>query len=319
MPELPEVETIRRGLERALIGRVIENVQVWEQRSCPVSETMLGTMIHGTKICALKRRGKLLIIELNNNVSLLAHLRMTGQMIFKAGMSGETDSVTTEVETEGARAAAKQVGSRDCTTKDFGGGYPNSSFIGNLPDKTTRVIIAFEDGSYLYFNDQRKFGYIKPLKTDAVANDSFVASLGPEPLDTNFTAQDFASCLPRSSKRSVKSVLLDQSVIAGIGNIYADESLFLAGIMPDRLTNSLNDEEVSRLYVAIRNCLEQSIADGGSTMKDYVDSEGLRGEYLDLHAYVFNRTGQPCRKCGSIIGKTKVAGRGTHYCQNCQK
>ncbi len=146
-----------------------------------------------------------------------------------------------------------------------------------------------------------------------------MSSLGPEPLEENFTAQDFAACLPGKSKRSIKSVLLDQTIIAGVGNIYADESLFISRIKPDRLVSSLTGNEIDKLHLAIRTCMQQSIADGGSTMKDYVDSEGLRGEYLDLHAYVFNRAGHPCRICGTDIRKVKVAGRGTHFCHNCQK
>ncbi|HBT95217.1 MAG TPA: bifunctional DNA-formamidopyrimidine glycosylase/DNA-(apurinic or apyrimidinic site) lyase [Coriobacteriia bacterium] len=305
MPELPEVETIRRGLERVLVGRVVQHVEVSEKRSCTVSSQELAAAIVGAQVETVSRHGKLLIIGLDNALSLLTHLRMTGQLIFKAA------DVDTGLEASGAFP--------DKWESDFGGGYPNQSFIGNLPDKTTRIIFTFSDGSHLYFNDQRKFGYVKPVPTGEVQLDDFVASLGPEPLDPCFSAEDFAARLPKGSKRSVKSVLLDQSTVTGIGNIYADESLFLARILPSRTVASLTRSEITALYAAIRSCMEQSIADGGSTMKDYVDSEGLRGEYLDLHATVFNRAGLPCRVCGAPIRKTKVAGRGTHYCENCQK
>lgn len=305
MPELPEVETIRRGLERVLIGRVVERVEVSERRSCTVSQEELVALIVGARIETVARRGKLLIIGLDNDTSLLVHLRMTGQLIFKVTAVGGEVAVSAD--------------SRDESAQDFGGGYPNRSFVGTLPDKTTRIVVTFSDGSHLYFNDQRKFGYLKPVPTGEVHHDDFVSSLGPEPLDTHFSVEAFAARLPKNSKRSIKSLLLDQTVIAGIGNIYADESLFLAGILPHRAVAGLTEAEVTKLHAAIRACMEQSITDGGSTMKDYVDSEGLRGEYLDLHAAVFNRTGLPCKNCGAPIRKTKVAGRGTHYCENCQK
>jgi formamidopyrimidine-DNA glycosylase len=309
MPELPEVETIRRGLERALVGRVIEHVELLEQRSSTVSAKELDDMLTGVAVTTIGRRGKLLIIGLDSDISLLVHLRMTGQLIFKAA------AVKAKAH-DGANARKAHIRP---SSEDFGGGYPNQSFIADLPDKTTRLIITFTDGSHLYFNDQRKFGYLKPVRTNAVEEDSFVASLGPEPLEKGFTASSFATRLPKNSKRAIKATLLDQSTVAGIGNIYADESLFLANIMPDRPTASLTKSEIEKLHSAIKSCMEQSIADGGATMKDYVDAEGLRGEYLDLHAWVFNRTGQPCRRCGTPIAKTKVAGRGTHYCPECQK
>jgi formamidopyrimidine-DNA glycosylase len=329
MPELPEVETIRRGLERHIVGKTVDSFSVLVQRCYQGpggAEPLLGAAI-----CAVGRRGKLLVIRTDSGFSLLVHLRMTGQLIFRAaaGQDGPDDSCAdspgadggepTDGTTVSGGAAAADSAADDDDEQDFGGGYPNHSLIGVLPDKTTRIIIGFDDGSQLFFNDQRKFGYMKMVETALIEHDSFIASLGSEPLADDFGSADFKAALPLRSSRAIKAVLLDQHVVAGVGNIYADESLFLAGIMPDRPVSSLSDAEISRLYQAVRDCLFQSIADGGSTARDYRDVEGLRGEYLDLHAMVYNRAGQPCSICGSPIAKIRVAGRGTHFCGNCQR
>lgn len=295
MPELPEVETIRRGLTRSLVGRKIKQVELREQRSCTISALALSAFCANETVESINRLGKLLIVKLSGAKCLLIHLRMTGQLIYKASSQNGTPS-----------------------SSDFGGGFPNQSFVNKLPDKTTRAIFTFMDNSNLFFNDQRKFGYIKPLPSSEILSDPFVAALGPDPLSKDFTVKDFCTRLPNNSKRSIKAVLLDQSIVSGIGNIYADESLFLAKIMPDRPTLTLTKAEQEKLLKAIKSCLQQSIDDGGSTMKDYVDSEGLRGEYLDLHAHVFNRSGLACHACGGVIQKAKIAGRGTHFCPKCQ-
>lgn len=273
-------------------------MEVREPRSFPAAGSGAADALVGASVEGLERRGKLLIIQLDNGFALLVHLRMTGQLIYRSA--------------GGMRSA-------DSEGSDFGGGHPNASLIGELPDRSTRVIITFTDDSRLFFNDQRKFGYMKLVEDAAVENDSFIASLGPEPLSEDFTLTSFKACLPMQSSRAVKAVLLDQSVIAGIGNIYADESLHRARIRPERAVSSLKPAEVARLYAAIRECLQQSITDGGSTARNYVDSEGLRGEFLELHAQVYGKAGEPCPYCGRPISKGRVVGRGTHYCAKCQR
>jgi formamidopyrimidine-DNA glycosylase len=156
------------------------------------------------------------------------------------------------------------------------------------------------------------------LPTGELASDAFLARLGPEPLDDGFTWQVLRQQLGDRSSRPIKAALLDQGVVAGIGNIYADESLFLAGLAPQRLVSSLNDGDVQRLWAGIRQCLSESIEAGGSSMRDYVSALGLRGDYLE-QARVFGRTGEACPRCGAPIEKTRVAGRGTHWCPRCQK
>jgi formamidopyrimidine-DNA glycosylase len=318
MPELPEVEIIRRGLERLTVGRRIAAVECRETRSWPGFSAEVASQLQGAAVVAVGRRGKLLIIDLDNSSSLLIHLRMTGQLVFRPAekvaavgtlSSPASDSPAIEVPATGALSL----------DESFGGGHPNASLIQELPDKTTRVIVSFTDDSHLYFNDQRKFGYFKLVPTPEVDDDPFLQQLGPEPLTDDFSWQEFKSRLPLNSKRAIKAVLLDQSIVAGVGNIYADESLFGAGIHPERPVFSLSDREIKKLHGAVRSCMQQSIDDGGSTARNYVDSEGMRGEYLDLHAQVFNRRGQPCPRCGHPVEKTRVAGRGTHICSRCQR
>jgi formamidopyrimidine-DNA glycosylase len=266
----------------------------------------------GAGIIACDRRGKLLMLHLDNGFTILAHLRMTGQLIFR-----DTANKT------GMRACAARANGSPTEPHsddpDFGGGYPSRSLIGELPDRSTRAIISFADGSHLYFNDQRKFGYLKLVSTALLAEDDFLRRLGLEPLAANFDWRALRERLPMHSKRPIKALLLDQEIVAGIGNIYADESLFLAGIHPERTPSSLTVPAIKRLHAGIQDCLRQSIADGGSTARDYVDAEGLRGEYLDRHAQVYGRAGQPCPKCGRPISKIRIAGRGTHFCRHCQK
>ncbi len=288
MPELPEVETVRRGLNRLLPGLVIKSVEVINPKSF-ISLTDAGPLlaVDATIVC-VRRRAKVLLIELTNQYSLVIHLKMTGQLLFQN----------------------KNV--------RFGAGHPTNSLIGMLPDKTTRVIFTFKDGSKLYFNDQRKFGWIRLLPTVEVPNVSFIKKLGPEPLESSFTWQTLKGQLHRRPKSNIKSTLLDQTIIAGVGNIYADESLWGAKIHPQSLVRQLSDTKIKVLYLSLVAILQLSINQGGSTDRNYVDAEGQKGNYLQF-AKVFRRNGQACPRCGTTIQKIRVAGRGTHLCPGCQK
>jgi formamidopyrimidine-DNA glycosylase len=200
----------------------------------------------------------------------------------------------------------------------FGAGHPNASLVGDLPDKSTRVTITFEDGSKLFFNDQRKFGWMRLLPTAEVVNLDFFKKVGPEPLAADFNWRDMKQRLLRRKNTSVKAALLDQTVIAGVGNIYADEALWGAKIHPATLVHGLSDAKFHGLYDALVAVLRLSIEKGGSTDRNYVDAEGRRGSYLSF-ANVFRRQGQACPRCGTVIVKTRVAGRGTHLCPHCQR
>lgn len=283
MPELPEVETIRRGLDKFIVQQKVKKVTVL----CDKSFIGPIELVEGAEIIALRRRGKCLLIDLSNGITMMIHLRMTGQTIYRA-KQGE----------------------------DFAGGHPTDSFFTELPNKQTRVIFELSDGT-LFFNDQRKFGFVKVLPTAEVEQEKFIASLGAEPWDMK--ADDFYKKLQRHGKSPIKAVILDQKVIAGIGNIYADEALFEIGVHPKTLAGNLSKKQAEELVKAAAKVMDASIDSGGSTMATYVRADGTKGDYLELFAQVFRREGQPCKKCGHEIEKIRVAGRGTHICPECQK
>jgi formamidopyrimidine-DNA glycosylase len=287
MPELPEVETVRIGLARLLPDCQIAAVDFDWPKSFPNAPADVEQYAVGATITAVKRRAKVLLIELSTEYSLIVHLKMTGQLVF-CGAS-----------------------------ERFGAGHPNASLVGELPDKSTRVTLTFTDGSRLFFNDQRKFGWMRLLPTMEVMNLDFFQKVGPEPLAADFTWQAMQGRLLRRKNSNIKAVLLDQTVIAGIGNIYADEALWGAQIHPLTAVNKLTDDQFQTLYEELVMVLKLSIEKGGSTDRNYVSAEGKHGSYLSF-ARVFRREGQPCPRCGTIIIKTRVAGRGTHICPHCQ-
>lgn len=287
MPELPEVETVKRGLEKLIVGKEIVAASYDWPKSFPNSQSDVDLFLIGARVMLVKRRAKVLQIELSSKHSLIVHLKMTGQLVFR----GE---------------------------QNFGAGHPTDSLIGELPDKSTRVTLTFSDGTHLYFNDQRKFGWMRLLPTVEIPNIDFMKKLGPEPLDKSFTQGDFYVRLMKSPNRNIKAVLLDQAIIAGVGNIYADESLWAAEIHPATLVKNIPVPKVNTLFKELIAVLNLSIEKGGSTDKNYVDAEGKKGSYTSF-ARVFRRDGKPCPRCGTTIEKTRVAGRGTHICPKCQK
>lgn len=288
MPELPEVETVRKGLSKLIVGKNITTVSYDWAKSFPNSQTDVDEFLIDAGVLAVKRRAKVLLIELDTKYSLVIHLKMTGQMVY--------------------------VGHHE----RFGAGHPNESLVSELPNKSTRVIFDFQDGSKLFFNDSRKFGWVRLMPTAEVPNIDFMKKVGPEPLGADFTTTQFYDRIKRRANTSIKATLLDQTVIAGVGNIYADESLWGAKIHPASVVRTLSNSKLNTLFTELRSVLELAIEKGGSTDKNYVNAEGKRGSYLDF-ARVFRREKMPCPRCGTIIEKTRVAGRGTHYCPKCQK
>jgi formamidopyrimidine-DNA glycosylase len=288
MPELPEVETVRKGLARLLPGLVVASVESNWQKSFPNAPDNVEQFLVNAKITSVRRRAKVIIIELDNNYALIVHLKMTGQLVFSS------------------------------QTERFGAGHPGESLVGKLPDKSTRVILTFTNGSRLFFNDQRKFGWMKLVPQSETTDLAYFSKFGPEPLEKDFTWQIMRDRLMRRKNSTIKAALLDQSVIAGVGNIYADESLWAAKIYPGLTVSSLSEEQFRQLYQELLSVLKLSIEKGGSTDKNYVDAEGRKGSYLSF-ARVFRREGQACPRCGETIEKIRVAGRGTHYCPICQK
>lgn len=315
MPELPEVETVRRGLAELLPRRTVNQVEVFNSpKSFPNAEADVRQFLIGASVTDVRRRAKVLIIDLDTDYSLVVHLKMTGQLVFR----GDSKKVT-RVPSKKSRDPRKVAQDFfEGTARDFGGGHPNDSLIGGLPDRSTRVQFDFEDGSKLFFNDQRKFGWVKLLPTIEVENMPFMQKVGPEPLDPQTTANDFVQRVRRRNGTMIKPAILDQTVIAGVGNIYADEALWAAGIHPETRVRNVSDQQLNTLFTEIIKVLALSIEKGGSTDRNYVDAEGRRGSYLSF-ANVFRREGQPCRKHpGQEIVKMKVGGRGTHICPVCQ-
>jgi len=287
VPELPEVETVRRGLSELIIGKTIDGASNDTPKSFPNSDGDVRQFLVGAVVTAIRRRAKVLMIDLSTDYSLVIHLKMTGQLVF---VSQDTR---------------------------FGAGHPNDSLVNTLPDKSTRVTLEFKDGTRLFFNDQRKFGWVKLMPTAEIANLPFMQKVGPEPLELDFSVNDFAERFKRRGRTNIKAAILDQSVIAGVGNIYADESLWGAKIHPKRLVESITREEFAELYTDLRQVMNLSIEKGGSSNRNYVNAEGKRGSYMDF-ARVFRREGLPCPRCGTTIEKLRVAGRGTHVCPYCQ-
>ena len=281
MPELPEVEIVCRGLKKFILNKKI----ICVESRCEKSFIGEKKQIEGQKIISIDRRGKAILINLSNDYTLMIHLRMTGQLVWRGD-------------------------------ENFAAGHPTDDFIGKLPSKQTRVIFEFTDG-FLYFNDQRKFGFVKVLPTEEVENDAFIRKLGKEPWQME--AIEFYQILQRHAKAPIKAVILDQSNIAGLGNIYADESLFCAKIHPARRAGTLTKTEARQLLKCACDVMDESIASGGSTMATYVRADGTKGDYLEKFAQVFRRDGQKCPRCGTEIIKIRLAGRGTHLCPKCQK
>jgi formamidopyrimidine-DNA glycosylase len=295
MPELPEVETVRRGLARLIIGKRIAAVRVFDSpKSFPNDQATVDAFMVGATVVDVHRRAKVLLIDLSSQYTLVIHLKMTGQLVVIPPATNSQSQVPR-----------------------WGAGHPNDSLVGELPDRSTRVEISFSDDSRLFFNDQRKFGWIKLYPVAEVPNIDFMQRVGPEPLEDSFTSNQFIPRVRRRQNTTIKAAILDQTVLAGVGNIYADESLWGARIHPATRVRDVTDEQLTTLLAEIKYVMNLSIEKGGSTNHTYVNAEGKKGSYTDF-ARVFRREGQACPRCGSLIEKTRVAGRGTHICPVCQ-
>ena len=277
MPELPEVETIKLGLQKKIIGLKITKIQILSAKS------FIGNpnLVQGQKVLNIWRRAKILGIDLGN-ITLLFHLKMSGQIIYQ-------------------------------DEKRFIGGHPTQDMVGQMPNSHTRVIFSFSDGSHLYFNDQRRFGWVKVIKGDQ----GNLGNLGPEPLEKSFTWEILKENLLRHKSMPVKVAIMDQTVVSGIGNIYANEACFLAGIDPRVKVVTLTDEQFQTLHNGVIKALREGIRHGGSTRAHFVDAEGHKGYFLD-YAFVYGRDKHPCKKCGTEIKKIQLGGRGTYFCERCQ-
>ena len=326
MPELPEVETVRIGLAELLPGKVVKDVWHDWAKSFPNPPADVARFLLSSKILGVRRRAKVLIIDLSSDYSLVIHLKMTGQLVFVDKPQKQTLNTNIETLNKSQISNKKAPNSLGFRNSDldigeagrFAGGHPSKSLVGKLPDKSTRVVIEFKDGSKLFFNDQRKFGWMRLLPTIEIPEIDFFKTVGPEPLEDDFTVDRFIERVQKRKNSPIKAVLLDQTVLAGVGNIYADESLWAAKIHPATPVARVPRTKLVALYNGLRDVLRLSIEKGGSTDCNYVDARGKKGSYLTF-AQVFRKQGQPCPRCGTPIEKIRVAGRGTHICPRCQK
>lgn len=287
MPELPEVETVRLQLLYKLRGKTVSGVTIYHPKTT-AGEKNFSKKIVGQTIDHIDRIGKLLIFCFKDNADMfmLGHLKMTGQFFFVDGKG-------------------KVVGGGHSMTDGDGSGFPH---------KHSRLAIHFGNSGTLYFNDMRLFGYLKLATAGELTTAK--AKYGPEPIHTDFDTKWFTAALKRR-KTPIKAALLNQSFVAGLGNIYVDEALWRAKIAPTRRADKLTDKEAALLAKASGDVMNESIKVGGTTFQHFVDSDGNVGNFTQ-YLKVFGKQGTPCPRCQTEIIKIRVAGRGTHYCPKCQ-
>lgn len=282
MPELPEVEIIKLQLEKRIIGKKISQIESFHKKS------LIGepTLVVGKKIIGVKRIGKMIVIDLEGEMDIGIHLKMSGQLIYKSA----------KLKAQNSKSAQQDVGIH----------------------KHTRVVITFSDGDQLLFNDQRIFGWVRIMHNAELVMLNYVKNLGKEPWD--ITDQEFYNKI-KNKNRPIKIVILDQEIISGVGNIYANDALWEAGVRPDKPAKKLRYEDIRILRKAIVKVLREGIKYGGTTAGDgkYVNLEGESGGYQN-HVRVYDRKGEKCsRNDGGVIEKITLGGRGTYFCPICQK
>ena len=282
MPELPEVETVVRDLRTRILNKKTTKVEILLPRI--IKSRNFNKKIIGNRFVDIERIGKLIIIILEKGGFLLVHLKMTGQLIYQKGR------------------------------KIIAGGHDDGQDMTSLPNKYSRVIFSFQDNSRLYFNDLRTFGYLKLV--DRTELELIKTKFGPDAWQNLPGFQEFKK-LVKKRKTSIKAVLLDQTTLAGLGNIYVDEILFSAHVRPGRQADSLRAKEIEKIHRSVRPILKKAIKYRGTTFNSFVDANGNHGRFVNM-LKVYGRAGKKCRRCGSKIVKIKVAGRGTHYCKSCQ-
>ncbi len=286
MPELPEVETIRNDLRERILRQKITAVEIRKTRLVKNSKQKFINILTTRTFVDIRRRGKLMIFVVDRpDAFLLIHLKMTGQLIYRRGNTV------------------------------LGGGHSFGNDADNFSEKYSYVIFSFANGAKLFFNDMRQFGYLEIVsqkRLTAIEN-----RYGIEPLSPEFTFTAFNAQLHKRTT-TIKVFLLNQAFIAGIGNIYADEICFGAGVLPTRKITTLTLPERKKIYSTTKRILKLAVVKRGTTFNNYVDSEGKRGYFANF-LHVYGRKNEPCHRCKTPIKKIKIAGRGTHFCPNCQK
>jgi formamidopyrimidine-DNA glycosylase len=305
MPELPEVETVVNELRPKLKNKKIKQVRVMLPKMVAVGPATLSNLrkptekvsedfsktLKGKTISGISRRAKMIIIDLQGKLAILVHLKMTGQLIFF-----------------GTKELDKQIRLLNS----------EKSALVRLPTKSTHVIFEFTDGSRLFYNDFRQFGYLKLVTDKELSQVSELQGYGPEPLDKKFTYQEFEKLLIKRRNAPIKPWLMDPTIIAGIGNIYSDEILFYAKVRPDRTVKSLNPKEKVLVFNGIKKVLSDAVRLRGSSVGDFIRPSGDWGTYGKAHM-VYGRDGEKCKVCGNMIKSMKFNGRTGSYCPKCQK
>jgi len=287
MPELPEVETIRRGLQKNIVGKTINDFDSDWKKMVNKPLAVYKKVLKGLKIESVNRRAKMIVLNLSKNWNILTHLKMTGQLVY---------------------------GSK---TKCLVGGHPIEEGYDCLPNKFTHATITFSNKSHLYFNDIRKFGWMHLLNDAELEKEIDRMKLGIEPFDKNFTFEYFKNLLKKRPNLKIKQFLMDQSLITGLGNIYSDEVDFFAHVRPMRIVKSLTDREIDLIYKGIKKILTSSIKAQGTTFSNYRNAEGEAGAYSE-QLKVYGKWGEKCL-CGGKILRARIGGRSASYCPKCQK
>ena len=290
MPELPEIETITRGLDREVVGQVVTKVEVLVPKMF-VWNSLKESNLEGAKIINVKRVAKMVVMNLSSDTSLVFHLKLTGQLIYQ-----------------------------DKKTR-IAGGHPLPPLNLPVPNKTTHIIFTLkgkdENIGHLYFNDLRKFGWVKFVPTSKLNELTAIGEEGPDPFEKKWTLEEFKTRLAHRKNAAIKPLLMDQKFLAGVGNIYSDEALWLAKIHPKRAASSLTSTEVEKLYQAIKESLTTGIKHKGAPSSSYVNLGGEKGVFL-TYANAYHRTGLPCNRCKTPIIRLKIGSRSAHFCPACQ-
>ncbi|HXS14769.1 MAG TPA: bifunctional DNA-formamidopyrimidine glycosylase/DNA-(apurinic or apyrimidinic site) lyase [Candidatus Saccharimonadales bacterium] len=324
MPELPEVETVRRGLEKYVVGHVIECVELRTTKQF----TGNPKDIEGATIIAARRFGKGMVIDLSNNFSLAIHIKLTGQLIYRdanirnqKGRVEVPNTYTHVIFWLDDLGHSERVRHIEKDSPRMGEEYPSIS-----KDPSITLCFTQDDKrghSALFYNDIRQFGWIKVVPTDTIGELPFFKGLGPEfslgqdSGHTRMTEKLFGEILSKS-KTAIKPLLMDQAKMAGVGNIYANDSLYVARIDPKRPANSLSDAEVKALYNAVLQVLKKGLEEGGASELTFVNILGELGNYQN-HSQIYGKNGEKCKRDQTIIQKITLGGRGTYFCPNCQK
>jgi formamidopyrimidine-DNA glycosylase len=287
MPELPEVETVRRGLQRSIVGQTIADFTCDTKKMLNHPLPFYRKTLTGRQVLAVDRRAKMLIIKLTDGWNILGHLKMTGQLVYR----GDHKSVV--------------------------GGHPIKEGFKKDPNRFTHATFTFRDKSRLFFNDVRKFGWLR-LFTDEELTKLLGRDLGPEPLDHQFTVEVFRRELAKRPNNRIKQFLMDNKNVVGIGNIYSDEICYFARVRPDRRVKSLKEGEINLLFKGIKKILTEAIKYEGTSISDYVNAQGEAGAYTSK-LRVYGRYGEKCFGCGGTVKKQKIGGRTSSFCPKCQK